>query len=437
MCMIGGGHFAAMIVSLTPKVVRKQGVEERQASVLAHKTFHRYTTRRKQGGAQSANDSAKGAAHSAGSSLRRYNEQALVDDVRSLLGEWKAMVDACELNFIRATGSTNRRTLFGPYDGQVLRHNDPRNRGFPFSTRRATQNELMRCFVELTRAKTGSITEITQSAARAEAENTAAEAKNQQRQQAQQQQKEPPKPTLTPEQATAQLHTTQLTALIKRSKVPALLSYLKTNAIHLPNFRFFSTPEDTKTHHHTPTPLHLAASNNNPALITALLVRGGADPTTPNGDSRTPYELTRDRATRDAFRIARFDLGEDARDWANSNIPAGMSKAESEKRIAQEKAEETEREGRRREEGLQQLREEEAKREREREQRGDERFERKMGRGKSLMSSAQPRTAEERRKEESRGLSEEMIKRLESERRARAAEERMARLGGGGGGGGG
>jgi hypothetical protein len=66
--MIGGGHFAAMIVALALEVRKGQGgVKERHAIVKAHKTFHRYTTRRKQGGSQSANDNAKGNAHSAGS----------------------------------------------------------------------------------------------------------------------------------------------------------------------------------------------------------------------------------------------------------------------------------------------------------------------------------------------------------------------------------
>src|SRR5208282_1532244 len=95
LCMIGGGHFAAMVVSLAPKQMRSSsaGPLACEATVLAHKTFHRYTTRRKQGGAQSANDSAKGAAHSAGSSLRRYNEAALTDEVRLLLQDWKGMID--------------------------------------------------------------------------------------------------------------------------------------------------------------------------------------------------------------------------------------------------------------------------------------------------------------------------------------------------------
>jgi len=38
-----------------------------------------YPARRKQGGSQSINDNAKGAAISAGATLRRYGEQALRD----------------------------------------------------------------------------------------------------------------------------------------------------------------------------------------------------------------------------------------------------------------------------------------------------------------------------------------------------------------------
>lgn len=135
MLMIGGGHFAAIIASLTPKIVRNQSQEERQVDVLASKSFHRYTTRRKQGGGQATYDSAKGKANSAGSSLRRYNEAALQSEVRDLLVSWKEALDQCDFVYIRATGSGNRRTLFG-YEGAVLKSNDRRIRGFPFTTRR-------------------------------------------------------------------------------------------------------------------------------------------------------------------------------------------------------------------------------------------------------------------------------------------------------------
>ncbi|KAK3043960.1 hypothetical protein LTS18_002547, partial [Coniosporium uncinatum] len=221
LCMIGGGHFAAMIISLAPKMTKKAGVAERSATVIAHKTFHRYTTRRKQGGAQSANDASKGNAHSAGSSIRRYNESALTAEVRELLGQWKPMIDSSELLFIRATGSQNRQTLYGPYEGQVLRQNDTRIRGFPFSTRRATQAELMRCFVELTRVKTDRVDEAALAAEQEEATR---------QEQAEAQSRAASKaaksaaaaaPKKSQEDEVAELHTTQLSSLIRRSKAPA------------------------------------------------------------------------------------------------------------------------------------------------------------------------------------------------------------------------
>ncbi|KAF2126214.1 hypothetical protein P153DRAFT_399667 [Dothidotthia symphoricarpi CBS 119687] len=408
LCMIGGGHFAAMVVALAPKMGKKHtGVDERSATVIAHKGFHRYTTRRKQGGSQSANDNAKGNAHSAGSSIRRYNETALVNEVRELLSSWKTMIDTADLVFVRATGSTNRRTLFGPYEGQVLRNNDPRNRGFPFSTRRATQKELMRAFVELTRVKQSTIDEAALAALNAPQTDsspaTPAPAK--------------PKPQkLSKEDEAITLHTSQIIPLIRRSKVPGLLNYLKTNNIP-PTFTFLPV------NHHTPTPLHLAASLNSAPIVTALLTKAGADPTLMNDDARTPFTLAGDRATRDAFRVSRSELGESAWDWETAGIPAALSKAEAEKRDAQDKSEKAAQdksESERRKAETERLRKEsEAQETSKREQR--------IGKGKAL-GALPVKTGAELREEEARGLTPEARARIERERRARAAEERMKRL---------
>ncbi|KAL2419797.1 tRNA endonuclease vms1 [Exophiala dermatitidis] len=405
LCMIGGGHFAAMIVSLVPELRKGPGgVEERHAVVRAHKTFHRYTTRRKQGGAQSANDNAKGNAHSAGSSIRRYNEMALEADVRNILAEWKDMVDSAELIFIRATGSANRRTLFGPYDGQVLKSNDKRIRGFPFSTRRATQAELLRSFQELTRLKVGKLVEppvekqLVEKATPKETKTKASSA-----------------PKLSKEDEAAQFHTSQLEALIRRSKAPGVLLYLTKNQLS-PNFAFFPPAE----HHHAPTPLHLSAATNSPALVLALLTKAKADPTIKNGDGRTPYEIAGDTKTRDAFRIARHQLGETAWDWAQAHVPAPLSQEEADAKAQQEKAASEAAEARRRKAELEQIRQEE-------ERRNVNRIEKKAGTGKSL-AAAIGKTGAEKREEETRGLTPEMRMRLERERRARAAEERIKRM---------
>ncbi len=410
LCMIGGGHFAAMIISLIPEVRRGPGgIEERHPIVHAHKTFHRYTTRRKQGGSQSANDNAKGNAHSVGSSIRRANEAALEAEVRAILSEWRSMIDSAELLFVRATGSTNRRTIFGPYDGQVFNTKDTRLRGFPFSTRRATQTELLRSFQELTRLKVSKVVEVAPEPAKPEATTTKTSK---------------PKPQLpkpSEEESTAQLHTTQLQSLIRRSRAPALLLYLSKNALS-PNFLFF--PPSSTENHHAPTPLHLSASINSPALITALLTKASADPTITNADGKTPYDLAGDQRTRDAFRVARHTLGESAFNWHAAHVPPALSQAEADTRAKEEQSALDNAEKERRKAELSKIEDDE-------QQKHVNRIERRAGQGKTLSSAVPEKSGNEKREEEMRGLTPEMRTRLERERRARAAEERMKRMRGG------
>ncbi|KAI5464276.1 hypothetical protein BGZ63DRAFT_377346 [Mariannaea sp. PMI_226] len=405
LCMIGGGHFAAMVVSLAPRPTKGGTTMNREATVLAHKTFHRYTTRRKQGGSQSANDNSKGTAHSAGSSLRRYNEQALVEDVRALLQDWKGLLDTSELLFIRATGTTNRRTLFGPYDGQVLKHNDTRLRGFPFSTRRATQKELMRSFIQLTRLRVQEIEPVPKPKSNESASipKKTSESK-------------PPKPKLTEEQETALLHTSQLQAFTRRSKLPALMSYLKNNSISA-DFEF----QPSEQNYHAPRPLHLAAAQNSAPLVLGLLTRGDADPTITNKEGKTPFELAGDRSTRDAFRVARSELGESKWPWDKAKVPAPISKAEAEQRDALEKKDAAQKEAERRRAEEERLRSEAPK------------FPESRSRPKgNTLAASLVKTPQERREEEARGLTPEMRMRLDRERRARAAEARMKQMTGGG-----
>ncbi|KAJ5785954.1 uncharacterized protein N7503_011166 [Penicillium pulvis] len=408
MCMIGGGHFAAMLVSLAPEIHRKQGgVEERQARVIAHKTFHRYTTRRKQGGSQSASDASRGAAHSAGSTLRRYNEAALEKDIRELLIDWRKMIDTAEVLFIRATGNTNRKILFDKHEGQVLKQNDPRIRGFPFNTRRATQAELMRSFKELTRIKISEIDEAALAAA-------AAAAKQKEEAKQPTPRPQPQKQKLSKEEEAALLHTSQIQALIRRSKIPALMSYISTNSIP-PSFVF--QPADSTQNFRCPMPIHLAANLNCPAVVNALLTRAQADPTVVNNEGRTPFELAGDRATRDAFRIARHELGESKWDWTAAKVPSAVSKLDVESRADRERIAAEEEENNRRKAGLERLQKEDA-----------ERAAKQAYRPGGRTVGAVEKSAAEKRDEETRGMTPEMKMRLERERRARAAEERFRRM---------
>ncbi|CAG8055674.1 unnamed protein product [Penicillium olsonii] len=410
MCMIGGGHFAAMLVSLAPEIHRKQGgIEDRQARVIAHKSIHRYTTRRKQGGSQSASDASRGAAHSAGSSLRRYNEAMLEKEIRDTLTEWRDMIDSAELLFVRATGKTNRKILFDNYDGQVLKSKDPRIRGFPINTRRATQGELLRCFKELTRVKVSEVDEAALAAAEIKRKEEEAKASTPAPK------PQPQKPKLSKEDEAALLHTSQIQALIRRSKVPALMSYISNNTIP-PSFVF--TPTDSPQNFRCPTPLHLAANLNAPAVVTALLTKTESDPASLNSEGKTPFELTGDRATRDAFRIARHTLGESKWDWETAKVPAAVSKADADSRAEKERQAANEEEASRRQADLDRLKREEAEK---------SAFARTTKSGGRTVGAVE-KSAAEKREEETRGMTPEMRMRLERERRARAAEERFKKM---------
>ncbi|ERT00183.1 hypothetical protein HMPREF1624_03552 [Sporothrix schenckii ATCC 58251] len=425
MCMLGGGHVAAMVVALAPRKAKAGTVPmNREATVLAHKTFHRYTTRRKQGGSQSANDASKGAAHSAGSTLRRYNEKSLVEDVRALLRDWKPLLDSADLLFVRASGTANQRTLFGPYEGQVLQRNDPRLRSFPFNTRRPTQKEVMRCFIELTRLKVREIVpgggEDTGSGGDSGTQAVpppAAALTAEQRLQRQQERREAAKRAEAEE--TALMHTTQLQALARRSKVPALLAYLKAHGLEAATYRF--APPGAAQHHHAPTLLHYAASQNAPALVSALLLRADADPTVTNGDGKTPFELAGDRPTRDAFRVARGELSSASKpiDWDAARVPSAMTRAEADERESREKAEAARKETERRRAEETRLKEEAA---------AEKAASANSGGGGSKRLVGVLKSAQEIREEEARGLTPEQRQRLERERRARAAEARLRQM---------
>ena len=405
LCMVGGGHFAAMIVSLIPNLTKRvNGVEERQATIIAHKTFHRYITRRKQGGSQSANDSAKGAAHSAGAGIRRHNEAALSSEIRTLLADWSTMISQCQLLFFRATGKTNQRMLFGPYEDQVLHSNDSRIRSFPFTTRRATAAELKRAFIELTRMKSSQVTEPSSPSPPTTKDRHTI---NPQIQHAASSE-DPSTKQVSKEEETAILHTSQLQALIRRSKASAVIAYLTNNSLS-PNFIFH--PPNSHSNYHAPTPLHLASSLNASVVILSLLTKVGADPTVTNHKGRVPFDITGDRSARDAFRVARFELGETRWSWTSAHCPPPISKMEASSRAERDRKEVEMVEVAQRKLATDLL----------------ERKANGLGTGSILNLEKSPgeKSALERREQEGRGLTPEIKARLEREKRARAAEERL------------
>uniref|UniRef100_A0A8C4KTX0 Ankyrin repeat and zinc finger peptidyl tRNA hydrolase 1 n=1 Tax=Dromaius novaehollandiae TaxID=8790 RepID=A0A8C4KTX0_DRONO len=128
--MMGGGHFAGAVF---------QGPQ-----VQEHKTFHRYTVRARRGTSQCLRDAQTPAAapRSAGASLRRYNEAALLKDIQDLLAGWAHHLQEAQRIFLRAPRH-NRSLLFGGRNPPLTR-GDTRVYHIPLSTRRATLREVLR-----------------------------------------------------------------------------------------------------------------------------------------------------------------------------------------------------------------------------------------------------------------------------------------------------
>ncbi|CAO1636700.1 unnamed protein product [Parajaminaea phylloscopi] len=181
--LFGGGHFSIAVLALNPYIAPRaasrnrplpeQGSDEeivgedRSIIVLAHKAFHRYTTRRKQGGAQSLQDATGKFAKSAGAQLRRYGEAALAEEIKELLSlsGYRKLIGESERVYIRANARAARGILWSwPGSDRPSPLDEPRSDGrmrtIPFSTRsKATVGECLRVFAELSRVKVSRRTE--------------------------------------------------------------------------------------------------------------------------------------------------------------------------------------------------------------------------------------------------------------------------------------
>lgn len=304
--MIGGGHFAGAVVShqLTkskgnPKN-HKESMDAQRVVVLELKTFHRYTTRRKQGGSQSASDNARGKANSAGSSIRRYNEEALKKEVHELLTLWKDYIAKAEHIFIRATGAASKKILVG-YEGAEIKSSDKRVKSFPFTTKRATLTEVKSAWAKLTYMVPVELP------------------KTQRKNFDKKSSSSTPVVERTPEPvavAASDVHTKEIVGLLRKSKAPFLINYLRKNGLDA-NFRF--TPSEQ--YGHTPTLLHFAASQSLPHMVKVLLVNLKADPSAKNNSGKTAAQLANnDEQTKNTFQICRSTLGELFCDWDSCNV---------------------------------------------------------------------------------------------------------------------
>lgn len=399
--MIGGGHFAAAIISHKPISTKgnkgpPEELELQSVNLIEHKTFHRYTTRRKQGGSQSTSDNMRGKASSAGSSLRRYNEQALREDVRGLLKEWKPLLDQCDKIFIKANGVFARQSLISKDENITFNSEDPRIKIFPFTTKRPTTKELRRAWCELSYLK---IVDIPKSN-KAEVEKRENQLKMLEKSR-EASNKVGNKKVEEPEVRM----TEELIGLLKKSRAPALIAYMKKNKVDV-NFRLKPI---IQFQHRTPTLLHYASNNGLHRMCQVLLINLKADPTILNGLGKTAYQMASDNQTKYSFELARFNLGDDYCDWErDAKVPQARSRDEINKLIKDEQNKEKSAVKKLHEEGLEDAR-------KHLKQTHDQKF----GRGQTIGIT--------RKSEQSKldSLSPQQKLRIMREQRARAAEARL------------
>lgn len=137
-------------------------------------------------------------------------------------------------------------------------------------------------------------------------------------------------------------HSLELSTLIKKSKVPSLIAYLRKHKLSASDFRL--VPSDSLEFIHTPTLLHYASLKGTPTMITTLLKTLKADPTVKNSQGKTPYQISSDKSIQEAFQICRFTMGESVGwDWDNdAHVGPPLSKEEAKLRELEEKRLESE-----------------------------------------------------------------------------------------------
>ncbi|KAF5092819.1 hypothetical protein D0Z00_004393 [Geotrichum galactomycetum] len=306
--MLGGGHFSGGIIKHKRLAKQKPNLSNPfvDIEVVVSKTFHRYTTRRKQGGAQSTSDSQRGKANSAGSSLRRANEAALEKEIRELLDEWRGHLDNVSSIYIRANGPTNKSILVN-YPNAPISGKDPRIKSVPFTTKRATASEIKRVWAELSHVKVQAKPKIVKKKVTGSRPQSATTSVANTKQQ----------------QDPNEVHTKELTALIKKSKIALFIAYIKKNKININEFQLVPATQ----YSNTPTLLHYAAAKGAHNMIQTFLKPLKASPAVTNAAGKTPYQTAGDRATRDAFQLLRSALGEGPHAWGSWDADARVGRA--------------------------------------------------------------------------------------------------------------
>jgi hypothetical protein len=302
--ILRSGRFAASIFNTTT------------STSVVHKVFRRYTVRAKAGGSQSSHDSKGRKAQSVGSQLRRYGEQALREDVMKLLLSWKELIHESVMILISAP-KTMRSYLFPPppqeRDYPLKTTSDPRVKFISLQVGKPTYEELcgvyekaMKIYFTIPAVVTSSSLSL-EEPQRCEQESCSHGAGDSLPQ--------------IKEEATGgggkggggeeeedkgegqvEFHLGEELLSLQRGCEEGNFEDVRVLLSQWTNENHLSDPLSLES---LMTLLHVASENGFPKIVT-LLLEAGASPEVKDIRNRTPYHLSKDKDTRDAYR--RYDM---------------------------------------------------------------------------------------------------------------------------------
>ena len=271
---------------------------------IQHRTTTRYTIRKGQGKAQSAQDS-QGRPKSIGAQLRRQGEEKLQDDITESATAWKAHIDKAALILVSCPKTMKKR--FYESLGGIIARGDGRIRRVPLDLGRPTFENAVLIHDVLC---TVTVREIVSTSK--EAEEKVAKPVDSGNQNVQSSSTS----TKKEESFVVDIPLSALHVACKNGDLEVIRDILASASNEL---TVMAGPD-------LMTPLHYAAASSTSVdpskaadCVTELLTHG-ADPSAMDGRTRPPYFLASHERVRDAFRIARANLGEAFCDWETAKV---------------------------------------------------------------------------------------------------------------------
>jgi len=288
---------------------------------IVHRAFQRYTIRKGQGKAQSAQDNSKRKANSMGAQLRRAGEISLREDIHETILQWKSHIASACLVLLSCP-KTMMGSVFADAVKDVITRDDERIRKVPFDIGRPTfegvcvSHDVMMHIAQRTikqhDASTAQDADIVSSKQSANESAIASHSLA-----------GVPPSIKEAKEDYVEVPLTPLHEAARNGDVEQLKQWLAVSS--------FSNEIDVQAGPDFSTPLHFAAeladddAVKGAECVMALLVDGKADPCILDVRGRPPYFLATHDKVRAAFRIARGTLGEGHCDWAGAKVGPALT----------------------------------------------------------------------------------------------------------------